>query len=132
MKDFLSRHRSSFIYLALSAVIFMTELLIALFVHDRFIRPYFGDVLVVILIYCFVRIFIPEKVRYLSLWVLAFAVVVEVLQYFDYVKLLGHENNRFLSTVMGRSFSFADIVCYICGTVPTFALDIIKSKRTKK
>ena len=79
-----------------------------------------------------VRIFIPEKVRYLSLWVLAFAVVVEVLQYFDYVKLLGLENNRFLSTVMGRSFSFADIVCYICGAVPAFALDIIKSKRTKK
>ncbi|MCW5910752.1 MAG: DUF2809 domain-containing protein [Cyclobacteriaceae bacterium] len=49
-------------YLVWSLAIFIAEVLIALFVHDSFIRPYVGDVLVVILIYCFVKSFIdlPE------------------------------------------------------------------------
>lgn len=130
--DLFIKYKSNLIYLALFILIFASEVFIALFVHDRFFRPYFGDVLVVILIYCFIRIFIPKKVAYLSLFVLLFAVLVEVLQYFDYVKLLGLENNRFFSIIMGRSFSFADIICYTCGFLPIFAADIIRAKKAKK
>ena len=39
------------------------ETLIALYVHDKVIRPYVGDLLVVLVVYCFVRIFVPVKVR---------------------------------------------------------------------
>ena len=35
-------------YFLLTILLFCTEVIIALFVHDNFIRPYFGDVLVVI------------------------------------------------------------------------------------
>lgn len=51
-------------YLILTIFLFVIEVLIALFVHDNFIRPYVGDVLVVILIYCFVKSFLdlPEFV----------------------------------------------------------------------
>ena len=38
-------------------IIFLVEVCIALFVRDRFIRPYVGDMLVVVLIYTFLRIF---------------------------------------------------------------------------
>ena len=37
-------------------VLFSIETLIALYVHDTVIRPYVGDMLVVVLVYCFVRI----------------------------------------------------------------------------
>lgn len=49
------------IHYAIAFLILLTiEVLIALFVHDVFIRPYFGDVLVVIVLYMAVRIVIPE------------------------------------------------------------------------
>jgi len=38
-------------YALATIAIFLIELLIALFVRDRFIRPYVGDMLVVVLIY---------------------------------------------------------------------------------
>ncbi len=38
-------------YLAASIIVFIIELIIALYVHDRIIRPYIGDMLVVVLVY---------------------------------------------------------------------------------
>ena len=43
---------SRWFYAICFAGLFVVETLIALFVRDAFIRPYMGDVLVVILIYC--------------------------------------------------------------------------------
>ena len=42
-------------YFFLTVLLFVTEVLIALYLNDGFIRPYFGDFLVVMLIYCFVK-----------------------------------------------------------------------------
>ena len=98
-------------FLALVAI----EVLIALFVNDSFVRPYVGDVLVVLVIYCFVRIFVPNGVRLLPLYIFLFALAVEIGQYFDFVALLGLEKNQFFSTLLGRTFSLSDIVCYAVG-----------------
>lgn len=46
-------------YIISFLVIFCIEVFIALYVRDSFIRPYMGDALVVVLVYSFVRIFIP-------------------------------------------------------------------------
>ena len=102
-------------YIVLSVLLLVVEVLIALFVHDRFIRPYVGDVLVVILIYTFIRIWIPDSVQRLPLYVLIFAVMVEVLQYFRLVEILGLEDNAFLRILIGTSFDVKDIVCYAVG-----------------
>ncbi|MDR3056994.1 MAG: DUF2809 domain-containing protein, partial [Prevotella sp.] len=53
-------------------IIFLIEVLIALFVDDSFIRPYGGDILVVILIYYFLKSFIETKTIYLVVAVLLF------------------------------------------------------------
>ncbi len=103
------------IYLLLTIIIFFTEVLIALFVKDKFIRPFIGDVLVVILIYCFLRIFLNINHWKIAIGVLLFAFSIEILQYFDYVKLLGLENNRFFSIVMGRTFEWLDFAAYFTG-----------------
>ncbi len=97
------------------AVIFAAEALIAVFCHDDFIRPYFGDVLVVILLYCLGRAVFPDTIKLLPLWIFIFACLVEVGQYFNYVELLGFSDNPVMSTVMGTSFAFEDIVCYFVG-----------------
>ena len=111
--------------------ILLIEIIIALFVNDSFVRPYVGDMLVTVLICCFCRVFVPQKVASLPVWVLIFATAVEIGQYFDMVKLLGLENNRFLSILLGRTFSGADILCYAIGCLIFFVIDYIIRKRIK-
>ena len=76
-------------YIISFLVIFCIEVFIALYIRDSFIRPYMGDALVVVLVYSFVRIFIPTGVPRLSFYVFLFACFVEVLQYFQLVETLG-------------------------------------------
>lgn len=102
-------------YLFLTIVLFLIELSIALYIKDNFIRPFGGDVLVVILIYCFLKIFLNERPLKVALIVLAFSFVVEILQYFNVVKLLGLQNNKIASVIIGTSFSWLDLVAYIFG-----------------
>lgn len=103
------------IYAVAFVILLLIEILIALYVRDSFIRPYGGDILVTILICCFVRMIIPEKISFLPLWVFLFAVCVEVLQYFDIVSILGLSHIKFFVILIGNSFSVIDIVCYGVG-----------------
>lgn len=105
------------VYALSFAVILIIEILIALFVRDSFIRPYGGDILVTILLCCFVRMIFMEKIPLLPLWVFLFAVTVEVLQYFDIVSILGLGDIKFFVILIGNSFSFVDIICYAVGCV---------------
>jgi hypothetical protein len=111
----------------LYAIIFITllcvELVIALFVHDAFVRPYIGDVLVTVLLCCLCRIAVPKGVPALPAYVFLFAALVEAAQYIDVVKLLGWEDNAILSTLIGRTFSWADILCYGVGCVAFWAAE---------
>lgn len=108
---------------ATAAILLLIEVAIALWVRDAFVRPYVGDMLVTLLLCCAVRTVFPEKPRLLSLYVMLFATAVEIAQYFDYVALLGLQDNVFLSVLMGRSFAFADILCYAVGCAAFAILD---------
>lgn len=102
-------------YIVLTVILLGIEICIALFVHDRFVRPYVGDVLVVFLIYSFVRIFVPRRGRFLPLFVFLFAVAVEILQLFSIVDRLGLGNIHFFRILVGAVFDWKDIVCYGVG-----------------
>ena len=96
-------------------LLFITEVLIALFVHDQFIRPYIGDFLVVILIYCFVKSFLNTPVVPTALGVLVFAYTVELLQYFRIVELLGLQHSKAARIIIGSSFEWQDLLAYTLG-----------------
>lgn len=117
------------LYACAFLILLAIEVLIALFVHDRFVRPYLGDVIVVVVVYCFVRIFVPERFRLMPLWVFFFAVGVEVLQYVGIVEILGVQDNAFLRTLIGTSFSWADILCYAVGGVVLAAWEVCVWRR---
>jgi hypothetical protein len=102
-------------YLLLTLILFGVEVFIALFVKDTLIRPFVGDVLVVVLIYCFFRIFLEISYWKAAFGVFLFACLIEVLQYFDYVALLHLENNRVLSVMLGRTFQWDDFIAYLTG-----------------
>lgn len=116
-------------YLLATIVLILLEVLIALFVHDNFVRPYIGDVIVVVVIYCFVRIFVPEKLHFLPLYVFIFAVVVEVLQYFHIVDLLGLGNSTFFRVLIGGVFDLKDILCYGAGCLLLGAWELFRFRR---
>ena len=107
------------------------EVCIALFVHDAFVRPYVGDMLVTLLLCCMCRVILPDKIRLLPVFVFLFAACVEIAQYFDVVALMGLTDNRFLSIALGRTFSWMDLVCYAIGCVAVFGLDEVIRRSNK-
>ena len=114
-------------YFILTILLFITEVFIGVCVHDDFVRPYIGDVLVVILIYCFVKSFLNTPVIKTAVWVLIFSFFVEVTQYFKLYKILGLQHSPILKTVLGTSFAWADIWAYVAG----IAIVLIVEKSTK-
>lgn len=64
------RLRLNMKYLCAFIIVFIIEVLIALFINDKFIRPYVGDILVVVLIYCFIRSFVGIEGKLLPLYIL--------------------------------------------------------------
>lgn len=113
----MTRNKKRLFYLVVTIILLFIEVCIALFVKDDFIRPYVGDMLVVIVIYSFIRIFIPERIGLLPLYIFIFALAVEMLQYLDVVRMFGLEDNRFLSILIGSVFDIKDIICYAAGCV---------------
>lgn len=96
-------------------LLFLIEVSIALWVHDRFIRPFLGDVLAVILLYCLVKAFLKASVIKVAAAVLLFSCSIEALQYFKLVKTLGLRRGGVLAIVIGSTFDWADILAYTVG-----------------
>lgn len=112
-------------------MLLLIEVCIALFVDDNFVRPLIGDMLVVILIYFFVRIIIPEGCRLLPLYVFLFALLVEFLQYGNLVKHLGLEHNTLARVIIGTVFDVRDIGCYAIGCTIMGGYELWRWKRQK-
>lgn len=102
-------------YFLLTVLLFIIELWIGIYMHDKIIRPYMGDLLVVILIYCFIKSFFTFSVKHTAIGVLIFSFAIEFLQYFKLVDLLGLEDNKLARIVIGSSFSWEDLMAYLAG-----------------
>lgn len=98
-------------------LLFLTEIIIALFVKDKFIRPHGGDFLVVILIYCSVRTVWKGSSLKVAVAVLLFAYAVELSQYFGLINYLGLQNSRLAMVIMGKSFQWYDMLAYTLGII---------------
>lgn len=110
-------------------VFLAVEVLIALFVHDAFIRPYVGDMLVVAVVYCLVRVIVTNGVKRMPLYVFLFAAAVECSQYFDLVSLLHLQNSAFFSVLLGATFDIKDIVCYAAGCLAIYAAEKLNGRK---
>jgi hypothetical protein len=106
-------------------LLFITEVLIALYQHDNFIRSYGGDFLVVILVYCAVQTFWNISLGSACIGVLLFAYAVEISQYFHLVGRLGLERCRLAAVVLGTSFSWTDMLCYTAGMILVYVIEYL-------
>lgn len=102
-------------YFFIAIVLFVVEIIIAVFINDSFVRPYFGDFLVVIFIYCFIRSFWNGSVNKTALWVLLFSYSIEVSQHFKFIKFIGLEKSKAAKLILGSSFAWCDIIAYTLG-----------------
>ncbi len=123
--------RFSPFYCIATLLLFIIEVLIALYVDDAIIRPYGGDVLVVVLIYCFVKTFLRISVLKAAIIVLLFSYSVEAMQYFNLVSLLGLEQYKLARIVIGTSFAWMDMLAYTIGFVLILLLEWLRGKKVE-
>jgi len=120
----------SFRYFLFALALFLIEVFIALYVHDSFIRPYVGDYLVVMLMYCAVRTLIKITPVKLAIGVLLFSYVIEVLQYFSIVDRLGLSDNNLAKTVIGFGFEWIDLLAYTLGVATILVLERVNHTKS--
>lgn len=120
MRRWFRLHRG---YALAAFTLFLTEVAIALWVRDRWIRPLGGDVLAVILVYCSLR-----AVTRLTMWsgaLLAVAIgfAVEAGQAVRIVDRLGLGDSAIVRTVLGMSFTWEDLAAYVLGGLIVFTVE---------
>jgi hypothetical protein len=115
-------------YFIATVLLFLIEIVIAVYAHDAFIRPYGGDFLVVILIYCMVKSFFNTPVYKTALYVLLFSYLMEGLQYIGIVNILGLAHSRIARIIIGTSFAWTDILMYTLGILLVLLLETAINK----
>lgn len=113
-------------YFLITIFVFIIEVLIATtFKNFVFLRSYFGDVLVVVLIYTFIQSFFEvDKIKTI-IGVLIFSFAIEFLQYFHFAEVLGFKENKLAMIVLGNSFSWIDILCYAIGCLAIYVVEVL-------
>ncbi|MDC7239022.1 MAG: DUF2809 domain-containing protein [Spirochaetales bacterium] len=102
---------------------------IALFVRDRFIRPFLGDVLVVIWLYYTLKAFLNISCGRLAFGVFIFSYLIEFAQYFRVISWLGLEDVAIVRIVFGATFDFMDLLAYTLGWLVILGIDRISAPR---
>lgn len=110
-------------YISITILLFITEILIAVFLKSGFIRHTFGDYLVVILIYCFFKSFIKIDSFKLAILVLAFAFFIEFLQLSNILEILNLQNNHLAKLVFGTTFHVSDLLAYTLGIITVLIIE---------
>jgi hypothetical protein len=111
-------------YAILSVGLFVVEIFIALFAHDRIVRPFVGDMLVVILIFTLCRTVVKVNYFRLALCVLIFSFAIEIGQYFNLISILGLQHNALARIVIGMTFDVHDLLAYGAGVLLIFAIGL--------
>ncbi|MCH4823381.1 DUF2809 domain-containing protein [Gramella lutea] len=105
----------------------LVEVLIAIYIKDDFIRPYLGDFLVVILLYCFLMSITRFSIIKALSSVLLFSFAVEFFQLINIVKVLQYQLPEIFFIILGSSFSVLDLLAYSLGI---FLVGFIEFYRT--
>jgi len=114
------------LYSITAITLLVIELCIGKYLHDPWVRPYGGDLLVVILIYCTIKSFVDTPVIATTCGVLLFSCAIEITQYFHLTRHLGWENSALARIALGSSFSLVDILLYTIGCAVIIIVENIR------
>jgi hypothetical protein len=112
-------------YLLVAAALFVVEVAIARgYIPGAFVRNSIGDVLVIPLLYCFLRGVTKSSPSVALAVGLAAGLTAEVLQYLHLADLLGLKKGSLPYIVLGNTFSWSDLLMYSIGGVLAAWLDV--------
>lgn len=115
-------------YILLFLGILSGEICIALFVHDGFVRPYIGDVLVTALLCCLSRAVFPKL--HPALPVFGIALAAEGWQWLGLTARLGLQGTA-LGVILGSTADWRDLLCYGLGCLVFAAVEWLLLKKGK-
>jgi hypothetical protein len=115
-------------YFFTASGLLLLEILIALFMHDRFIRPYAGDFLATILLYCLLRSFLEAAAWRVAVAAVAISYLIEGLQYINLLGRLGW-HSRVARIVFGSHFEWGDMLAYTLGGLFALAVSLCIGRR---
>jgi len=114
------------IYLALAAAILAVEVAIAKgIIPGVFVRQNLGDVLVIALIYFFIRGVTRLRLSTALIASVTIGFVTEFLQYIHLVDRLGLQKGSVLYIVIGNTFSVMDLLMYLTGGLLAAGVDAL-------
>jgi hypothetical protein len=116
-------------YALVALALLLIEVAIALFVRDRFVRPYLGDTLAVILVYAALRATLRIDTVPAAATAFLIAAVIEFGQFFQVLDLLGLADNRIARTLLGYGFELKDFLAYAAGALIALAVERLRARR---
>jgi hypothetical protein len=119
-------------YALAALLLFVVELAIALWLDDRLIRPYIGDSLAVVLVYCVLRSVMTFSVRSAVLAALTIAVTIETAQLYQVIGSIGLADSMLARILLGTSFDPRDLLAYLLGAVLTIILETVRCRLTAR
>ncbi|MFZ5746233.1 MAG: DUF2809 domain-containing protein [Pseudomonadota bacterium] len=114
---------------AAALALFTVEGMIALFVHDAFVRPYLGDSLAVALVHCSLRAVTRLRPMHAALAAFGIAALIELGQLVGILHLIGLEHSRLARIVLGSGYDPRDFLAYAAGAVAMLAVERAYLKR---
>ncbi|WOI54512.1 DUF2809 domain-containing protein [Parvularcula sp. LCG005] len=109
--------------LTIAAVLFVVLVVIALFVRDPIVRPYLGDVLVVIFLHFLLRGLFRVGRLVSVLGVFALAVIIEGAQALRVIEWLHLADVPVARVVFGTTAEWRDVAMYGAGAILAYVLD---------
>jgi len=119
-------------YAGLAAGLLALEVLIAGFAHDRLIRPYGGDFLATIFLYCLLKSAWPAAPRRVALAALLASYAIEAAQLAHLLHWLGWQHVRAARLVLGSQFEWGDVLAYTLGAAVVLALESLPARRARR
>ncbi len=117
-------------YFLLAAGLLALEICIARFAHDRFVRPYVGDFLATILLYCLLKSVWSAPAGRVAAVALLVSYAIEVAQLAHLLSWLGWQHSPVARLVLGSQFEWGDMLAYTLGAAGVLGLEQARGRRT--
>ena len=110
-------------YFWLASGLLLLEATIARYAHDQIVRPYAGDLLATVLLYCLGRSFLVARPEPVVVAALLTSYLLEGLQYLGLLHLLGWQHSQVARLVLGSHFAWGDMLAYSLGALAVLAAE---------
>ena len=99
-------------------------MIVKLFADNQFIRGFAGDIVVISLLYFFIKSLYNFHPLKLAIFIFFLACTIEFFQYLTLINILGLEKNFLAQLILGAVFDPADLLAYGIGAVTVYMIDV--------